>query len=1803
MIDMSVVKKLFAIALFLVFQLIAYSQCGITDTLINIPGNGTVNIQLLVDGIINNDLSDPNQGVCEVSLKFEHTHVNELTIELVSPIGQRMFLVGKYNPLLQQIWGGNKWDITFEPCSSTASPDLNFDEHFNTDNKWYLGSEFTGVYYPNSGCLEEFNTGPVNGTWSLIIRDYDEIYKGKFLGYSIEFCDGSTIDCNLCESNAGYFEETDYQFCVDNPDKTIIYNQRYRETIIDSLLYNYTYLLFKDNNLIEVADTIIDDFSSVGTYELCGLSYYHNDSSELFTWLGDIGGSDFRDSIKAKQSPYCASITDTCIIIEISNVNEVIDVDTTICFGDTIEFNGERLFETGNYYVSSLLSSGCDIAYNINLNAIDFYATIDVSSTIIQCATGYVILRGEGYIENSGMQFKWISDVQDNIQDSLEIKVGKPGIYQFVLYNNTCSDTANITITSDIDIPIVNYTLEDITCKNDSAKLIVTSSNSILDVVKWIDKAGTIYNGKEVYVKKGGKYNVSVKNTLGCSIVDSIIVNVDTIIPTSNITTTLITCNETDAILDFSSGQNIETIHWIEINDYNEDPVISNAGLYHVEYWSENGCKGIDSIEVQADNKIDFSIVSDTLNCAISTSKIEIISDTNNMSFEWITTEFDTLTTKDIIVNFPGIYNFKIHDFNNGCDTAGTHEVILENIPPQILFTKDTFLLTCTDDSIDIVNTINKYSSIVWNGPGGFYSNEQIPRVALNGTYTVRVNGENSCYSIDSVFVKDDIDLPKVEIRTDTINCIDTEANLSLNYFGNYSFEWKDPTGSRYYNSSIVTRFGGFHFLKVTDIDNGCIANYSAYVLKDTYQPIISIVASDSLDCSNDSIYLSLDNYTSLNEIEWTGDNLFSNNDSIVVDTGGNYRVSVVASSLCTDEASIFLTSTNLVLNPDTFMLTCIDTIVELRVNNTDSTFSFSWKGENLNSNDPFPKVNKEGQYKVVVSNGNCIDSTNIIVIDNSELPQINIEYDSVILCNPNYSVIKANLQLENIDSFYWSNRNGFYSNKLIDTVEVAGVYSFHVISKNGCISSKEFEIKKSEDYVKVIPYGDSINCNIGIHDLKIDASIEGDYTQVLWKGPNFNSIKVKNKVVDAGTYYITIISNKGCITKDSVEVVIDTIIPSLSHSQIDLITCYNDLLNVEISSDAVAPKFSIFGPQDFYSDAKDLTIKYGGKYYVSIEGENGCVNKDSFTVKINKLHPYIIIDAEDLDFCDTKKTINLSSSANLYETTWYKPNGDSILTKDLEVFEAGVYYAKVLDLSNGCAATDSVKINWDTTKVKIYNAHDYYLPCDGSDIEMVAYSSSPTDTILWFGPSLGAGQGNYNAEGAVAYTNIPGAYTIIAVGKNCSTDNAKFEVINKKINPQFDAIGGEINCYSDSISIKAVGVKDDKYFEWTGPNSFKSIKAAPFVTIPGEYQLRVIGQNACDSVATVVVGSDTIAPEINIEFVDSLICDKKWGRLNVNILNEQSVLYSYIWNSKNGVIKQGIYEKSPIIQGQGRYNLLITNTDNGCQSKDSIQVKSLSYDLEDVVFKIIPPSCYGYSDGEIIIDSVFGGAAPYSYSLDNYWFSNNTNYTSKRAGSYHFYIKDKFGCKLDTSIIVENGSLLQMKLGSNKNNIYVGDSVTIKAIILSTNSIVDYNWEPEELFSFQNDSIQQITLPRSSSISLSIKDANGCTTDDDIWIDVISKPDIEIPNIFTPNSDGVNDYFFIKSGAGVEKINRLMIFDNWGEKLFDKKDLRQNVSIDGWDGKFKGEVVPSGVYIYKLILELKDGSIEEIIGDVTVIR
>ncbi len=114
------------------------------------------------------------------------------------------------------------------------------------------------------------------------------------------------------------------------------------------------------------------------------------------------------------------------------------------------------------------------------------------------------------------------------------------------------------------------------------------------------------------------------------------------------------------------------------------------------------------------------------------------------------------------------------------------------------------------------------------------------------------------------------------------------------------------------------------------------------------------------------------------------------------------------------------------------------------------------------------------------------------------------------------------------------------------------------------------------------------------------------------------------------------------------------------------------------------------------------------------------------------------------------------------------------------------------------------------------------------------------------------------------------------------------------------------------------------------------------------------------------------------------------------------------------------------------------------------------------------------------------------------------------------------------------------------------------------------------------------------------VNDANDCAVTQTFNVlegtGACQEESFYIPNIFSPNGDLVNDVFYVR-GFGIKTL-KLVIYDRWGEKIFEITDPTQ-----GWDGTYRGKDMESAVFVYSVEAEMNSGTKYNSKGNITLVR
>ncbi|HZV70988.1 MAG TPA: gliding motility-associated C-terminal domain-containing protein [Saprospiraceae bacterium] len=313
-------------------------------------------------------------------------------------------------------------------------------------------------------------------------------------------------------------------------------------------------------------------------------------------------------------------------------------------------------------------------------------------------------------------------------------------------------------------------------------------------------------------------------------------------------------------------------------------------------------------------------------------------------------------------------------------------------------------------------------------------------------------------------------------------------------------------------------------------------------------------------------------------------------------------------------------------------------------------------------------------------------------------------------------------------------------------------------------------------------------------------------------------------------------------------------------------------------------------------------------------------------------------------------------------------------------------------------------------------------------------------------------------------------------------------------------------------------------------------------------------------------------------------------GEARVNLLTGGIPPLSYMWSNGENTSDLSSLEA-------GVYFITVTDS-HGCEANSSVTITEpalIQYGIaiDDIL-------CFGEQTGGVTLSNVQGGVLPIITSLDGKAFEADLSYHNLISGNHVLLIKDQNSCTSEEQFILAEPGDWFLDLGSDT-TIAFGTSFEITPVVFGQpNGVLQFAWSDQQC---ENCIARTIEIKSTSTFKVTATDENGCTSQDDMTVHVSINRDIFIPNIFSPDGDGINDLFIISSGTAVKEIGEFSVFDRWGSLVFRKFHFQTNDPSASWDGKLHGNPLNTGVYAYKLIVVFADTGPETRHGDITLIR
>ncbi|MEP6645472.1 MAG: gliding motility-associated C-terminal domain-containing protein [Saprospiraceae bacterium] len=281
----------------------------------------------------------------------------------------------------------------------------------------------------------------------------------------------------------------------------------------------------------------------------------------------------------------------------------------------------------------------------------------------------------------------------------------------------------------------------------------------------------------------------------------------------------------------------------------------------------------------------------------------------------------------------------------------------------------------------------------------------------------------------------------------------------------------------------------------------------------------------------------------------------------------------------------------------------------------------------------------------------------------------------------------------------------------------------------------------------------------------------------------------------------------------------------------------------------------------------------------------------------------------------------------------------------------------------------------------------------------------------------------------------------------------------------------------------------------------------------------------------------------------------------------------------------------------------IIGGSSKGC---DSIIMISLHFDnsfAADVTFE--SPLCRGGNDGLITIEGISGGLPPYTVtvnigspvSIGTFPFV----LSGLVAGIYHLSIEDATGTIFTKDVTIPSAPILTLDLGNNI-SINPGENVTLSG--QASFPVNMWSWSPPTFLDCTDCAQPTVTsLTENTTYTLLAMDINGCSVRDSVTVFLIKSHDIFVPTLFHPNGDQLNDVLFINTGDHDAMVKNFVIFNRWGDMVYQVQNIFANDISKGWDGTYRNEKLNPGVYVWIAEIEFTDGEKAIFKGDVTLIH
>ncbi len=1100
-----------------------------------------------------------------------------------------------------------------------------------------------------------------------------------------------------------------------------------------------------------------------------------------------------------------------------------------------------------------------------------------------------------------------------------------------------------------------------------------------------------------------------------------------------------------------------------------------------------------------------------------------------------------------------------------------------------------------------------------------------VPNLAFGSAFGIDFLVEDCSGTEDEIFVRLNNELE--EDQTYTVNISGT-ATRDVDYILDIPNQITIPAG--------VTELG-FSIIPITDMilegdetiiislsnDFGCgIVELEDIVITIIDQPLVEINlgADTALVCLADSSNSVTLTATGATEFVWTPSDIFDdNNEQTVVATptedGYVYVTGQLgALSSCIAEDSIYIQRIDpqLTIEVDGSTGICRGDTVQLTAANNVDDLNLSWtptndlSDPNSSTTDAFPNFNQTYVASVNVTGCIVTDTVNIEV-NAFDFPQV---VPDTTVCQGSPVELASQIFFTTTE-YAWTPAESIEDPTLSNAVAIPQETTTYILTatseSNFCSRMDSVEITVIAAAIDIT--NDTTFICLG-ESVQLETDIVPMNNPIVWSPDDgdISDINSPNPIVSprtSTTYYATL-QTPACFIIDSVFIQVDSL-PAVDSIMI------NPIKEVYCPNDTVFLTSELYDPMD-YPDLENLWIPQAGQItpdslfnlvlftipdtvtYTRIMTNNGCTS--SLSVEIPVIDPELTIMPDTTVCRDEPFQIFVETADPDATYTWSPTAGLSCEECPDPVVTAtdNIVYTVEAEVF-GCPATGMYES--DIIQPPVIDLVPDQPICLESAITLGTTVPQPNTTFTWTSTDPAFASTDLNP------TITPGqsaSYTVVADNGICPSETETVN-IDVYLPPTLNVAEDREICALEEVTLGTTVPQSNVNFTWTSnPAGFESNDINPVVTPDQTTSYTVVADNngVCPSI-TETINIDVIPLPILNLVEDQAICFESAITLGSTVPQPN---ITFTWTSTDPAFASTDLNPVVIPDQTASYTIV---ADNGLCPPIS----------ETIEIEVIQPVIFTVSeDDEVCLGDDFtlvASVEPES-SDDEYLWNDESNATTPSVdltasglGDRSYTVNFTNGCEtLSEQILVtvhdfvELDSFVFVPFQDGREDCFnEGERIAITAAVDSISNGTNYQWvQNNQTIGTSSRAVEtQILTEEPVTFGLQITTEKGCITNYEIGPICVDPAKALMPNAFTPGSQ-INNFFNVQTIGLYEEVESFRIWNRFGDLVYNN----ENPSM-GWNGSIDGKLAPSDVYLYHVAIRKFTGEVEELRGDVTLIR